>query len=259
MSTVLEYYETVEVPLIPIIVSMEKEGYLIDLGFAKEYGDELSRESEEYGRRVFAALGDINLNSPVQLKTAIEEYIGKTIENTDANRTLKPLAKEYPVIAELLKYRETNKLLSTYVDALPTLIKEKTGRIHTQFNQNGAKTGRFSSGGGGSFNVQNQPAEARKMFVAPDGYYIVNADFSAQEVRIIASESGEEVLLDAFAEGRDAYASLASEFFDKAYEECYKIPNGDDNEESKRMKVFLLLLLYCASNYCYKLEIDIKK
>lgn len=257
MPTVLEYFETVEVPLIPIIVAMEKEGYLIDLEFAKEYGDELRKESEEYGRRVFEALGDINLNSPVQLKTAIEDYIGKSIENTDANRSLKPLAKEYPVIADLLKYRETIKLLSTYVDALPTLIKEKTGRIHTQFNQNGAKTGRFSSGGGGSFNVQNQPAEARKMFVAPDGYYIVNADFSAQEVRIIASESGEEVLLDAFAEGRDAYASLASEFFDKPYEECYKLPNGDDTEERKRMKVVLLMSMYGASKYGLAQALDI--
>lgn len=249
MPGVLEYYETVEVPLIPIIVAMEKEGYVIDLDFAKEYGDELRKEAEEAGKKVFAGFGDININSPVQLKTAIESYIGKSIENTDANRTLKPLAKEFPIIADLLKYRETNKLLSTYIDALPTLIKEKTGRIHTQFHQNGAKTGRFSSGGGGSFNIQNQSPKARRMFLAPDGYYIVSADFAAQEVRMIASESGEEVLLDAFERGVDAYASLASEFFNKPYEECYKLPNGDDTEERKRMKVVLLMSMYGASKY----------
>lgn len=257
MPTVLKYFETIEIPLIPIIVDTEREGYEIDLEFAKVYGDELRKEADEAGRKVFSELGDINLNSPVQLKTAIETYIGKPIENTDAKRTLKPLAKEFPIIAELLKYRETMKLLSTYIDALPTLIKEKTGRIHTQFNQNGAKTGRFSSGGGGSFNVQNQPSKARSMFVAPDGYYLVGADFSAQEVRIIASESGEQVLLDAFAEGRDAYASLASEFFGKPYEECYKLPNGDDTEERKRMKVVLLMSMYGASKYGLAQALDI--
>lgn len=257
MPEVLEYYETVEVPLIPIIVEMEKEGYVIDLEFAKEYGEELRKEAEGYGKRVFAVLGDINLNSPVQLKEAIEAHIGNPIENTNANQTLKPLARDYPIINDLLRYRETNKLLSTYIDALPGLIDENTGRLYTQFNQNGAKTGRFSSGGGGSFNVQNQPAEARKMFVAPVGYYIVNSDFSAQEVRIIASESSEEVLLDAFAEGRDAYASLASEFFDKPYGECYKLPNGDDTEERKRMKVVLLMSMYGASKYGLAQALDI--
>lgn len=249
MPGVLEYYETVEVPLIPIIVEMESEGYEIDLDFASVYGDELRKESEMRGERVFSVLGDINLNSPAQLKNAIEAHVGKTIADTDAKRTLKPLSKEFPIIADLLKYRETNKLLSTYIDALPTLIKEKTGRIHTQFHQNGAKTGRFSSGGGGSFNVQNQPSKARELFVAPEGYYIVAADFSAQEVRIIASESGEDVLLEAFAKGVDAYATLASEFFGKPYEECYKLPNGDDTEERKKMKVVLLMSMYGASKY----------
>ncbi len=87
------------------------------------------------------------------------------------------------------------------------------------------------------------------MFIAPPGYFIVNADFSAQEVRIIASESGEEVLLDAFAKGVDAYATLASEFFGKPYDECYKLPNGSDTPERKKMKVVLLMSMYGASKY----------
>lgn len=249
MPTVLEYFETVEMPLMSVIAEMEAEGYEIDLEFARVYGDQLRKEAEMYGKRVFSVLGDINLNSPVQLKAAIEAHVGKSIEDTDAKRTLKPLAKQFPIIADLLKYRETNKLLSTYVDALPELIKPQTGRIHTQFHQNGAKTGRFSSGGGGSFNVQNQPQEARKLFVAPAGYYIVGADFSAQEVRIIAAESGEEVLLEAFAKGVDAYATLASEFFGKPYAECYKNADGSDTAERKQMKVVLLMSMYGASKY----------
>lgn len=249
LGNAYKYFTQVEVPLIRIVSEMEMGGYIIDQDFAKEYGEELRKEAEASKRKVDEVFGDINLNSPVQLKTAIEEYIGKPIENTDAKKTLKPLSKEYPIIAELLNYREKMKLLSTYIDALPDLIKPASGRIHTQFHQNGTKTGRFSSGGSGSFNMQNQPYEARKMFVAPPGYYIVNADFSAQEVRIIASQSGEDVLLKAFAEGRDAYASLASEFFGLPYEDCYKLPNGDDTEYRKRMKVVLLSSMYGASKY----------
>lgn len=257
MPTVLEYFETVEMPLIPIIVDMEMEGYEIDLEFAKDYGEELRKDSERLYAEIIAVLGDINLNSPIQLKDAIEAHIGREIENTNANQTLKPLSREFAVIKKLLDYREKAKLLSTYIDALPKLIKPKTGRLHTQFNQNGAKTGRFSSGGGGSFNIQNQPSEARRMYVAPRGYLIVNADFSSQEVRIIASESKEDVLLEAFAEGKDAYASLASEFFDKPYEDCYKNADGSDTEERKRMKVVLLMSMYGASKWGLAQALDI--
>lgn len=248
-GNILEYFESVEMPLLSIVSDMELRGYDIDTDYAKHIAEGLRKKAKKAHGRVVAEFGDINLNSPPQLKTAIETHIGKTIENTDAEKTLKPMAKEYPIISDLLEYREVSKLLSTYYDALPELINPKTGRIHTRLHQNGAKTGRFSSGGGGSFNIQNQSGEARKMFVAPDGYYIVNADFSAQEVRVIASESQEEVLLDAFARGRDAYATLASEFFGKPYEECYKLPNGDDTPERKQMKVVLLSSMYGASKY----------
>ncbi len=258
MPSVLEYYETVEVPLIPIVVEIEKEGYEIDLDFARKYSEDLHVKAKEYGRKVFATLGDINLNSPAQLKEAIERHIGKTIENTNAKSTLKPMAKDYPIISDLLKYREINKLLTTYVDVLPTLIKGKTQRVHTGLYPNGTVTGRFSSGSDrsdsnvtkdGLINIQNQPKEARKMFVAPDGYYIVSADFKAQEVRIIASESKEQVLLDAFRDGRDPYATLGSRYYGKPYEECFKLPNGDDTQVRKEMKVVLLQSLYGASKY----------
>src|SRR5690625_3783893 len=251
-GNILRYFEEVEMPLLSIVSNMELRGYDIDTEYAERIAEELREQAEAAYKRVVAEFGeDVNLNSPAQLKTAIERYIGKPIENTDAKKTLKPLAKDgrYPIINDLLEYREVSKLHSTYYDALPELINPRKGRIHTRLHQNGAKTGRFSSGGGGSFNIQNQSGEARKMFVAPPGYYIVNADFSAQEVRIIASESQEEVLLDAFARGRDAYATLASEFFGKPYEECYKLPDGSDTEERKQMKVVLLSSMYGASKY----------
>ena len=253
-GNLLEYFETVEMPLLPIVSEMEMNGYVIDREFAREYGDQLRKEAADSHAAVVEGLGDINLNSPAQLKTAIEAHIGKPIENTDAKQTLKPLSKKYPVIKELLNYREKTKLLSTYIDALPELIREQSRRLHANFHQNGTKTGRFSST---APNLQNQPSEARKMFVAPEGYYIVNADFSAQEVRIIASESKEDVLLRAFAEGKDAYASLASEFFGKPYEECYKNADGSDTEERKKMKVVLLMSMYGASKYGLAQALDI--
>ena len=248
-GNILDYFERVEMPLMSIVSDIELRGYEIDTDHAKQYAEKLREQAEKAHGNVVKHLGDINLNSLVQLKDAIEEHIGRTIKDTNAKNTLKPLAKEFPVISDLLEYREITKLLSTYYDALPQLINPKTGRIHTRLNQNGAKTGRFSSGGGGSFNIQNQSGDARKMFVAPEGHYIVNADFAAQEVRIIASLSQEEVLLDAFARGVDAYATLASRFFNKPYEECYKLPNGDDTPERSQMKVVLLSSMYGASKF----------
>src|SRR5690625_4060 len=214
-GNMLDYFLNVEMPLMTIVSDIELRGYDIDTDHAKQYAEELRKQASKAHDNVVKHLGDINLNSPEQLKGAIEAHIGRTIKDTNAKNTLKPLAKEFPVISDLLEYREITKLLSTYYDALPQLINPKTGRIHTRLHQNGAKTGRFSSGGGGSFNIQNQSGDARKMFVAPEGHYIVNADFAAQEVRIIASLSQEEVLLDAFARGVDAYATLASRFFNK--------------------------------------------
>src|SRR5699024_11329208 len=99
--------------------------------------------------------------SPAQLKDAIEAHIGREIKDTNAKNTLKPLAKEFPIISDLLEYREITKLLTTYYDALPQLINPKTGRIHTRLNQIGRAHGLNSSGGGGSFNIQNQSGDAR--------------------------------------------------------------------------------------------------
>src|SRR5699024_2658897 len=158
-GNILEYFETVEMPLIPIVAEMELNGYVIDREFASEYGNQLRKEAAESRDIVSKHLGDINVNSPKQLKEAIENHIGEEIENTDANKTLKPLAKKWPAIAELLNYREKNKLLSTYIDALPELIREKSGKLHASYHQNGTKTGRFSSS---NPNLQNQSPEARK-------------------------------------------------------------------------------------------------
>src|SRR5690606_30875030 len=154
-------------------------GYVIDLDFAKEYGEDLHNKAEELRKWLVEQLtpyhegnGEINLNSPAQMKPAVSKAIGRELPNMDAKKTLKPLAKEYELIEKLLEYRWAVKLSGTYIDALPTKQNPTTKRWHSRFNPMGTVTGRFSSGKdeedttGQGFNVQNQPDEARNMFVA---------------------------------------------------------------------------------------------
>ena len=243
MPEMLRYFETVEVPIIDLTFRMEKRGFDIDLEFAEEYGKRLDKQLEERYKAITAVLGDINLNSPVQLKDALEAHTGRTLASTDAKKVLKPLAKEFPVVAELLEYKADMKLNSTYIKAIPQLIDAKTGKLHTQFNPNGAKTGRYSSGGSG-INIQNQPGEARKMYVPPKGKVWVGADFKAQEIRCVASLSQEPVLVDGFANNRDPYATMASNFYDRPYEDVYKNDDGSDTKERKQFKVVWLATIY---------------
>lgn len=254
-GNIYEYFTNVEMPLMKVTSDIELTGYVIDEEYAGIYGDELAAGIVQMEEDLVRELGDINMNSPVQLKEALEKSIGKPLKNTSAKETLKPMAEDYPIINTLLKYREDSKTLNTYVRAIPQLLKS-SGRVHTALRQNGTVTGRFGSGEDknsvsrdGVINVQNQSPESRPLFVAPDNRLIVNADFKAQEVRIIASLSKEEVLLDAFARGVDAYATLASEFFNKPYEECYKNPDGSDTKARAQMKVVLLSSMYGASKY----------
>jgi DNA polymerase I len=238
MPNVLRYYETIEVPLLDAIVDMERTGFVIDTEFAKTYGEEMKRDIDAKEKSLLKALGDININSPTQLKPALERITKQKLDSTDAKKVLKPLAKQFPAVAELLEYKELTKLYSTYVSVLPELIHPKTGRLHARFNPMGARTGRFSSGGNG-VNLQNQPKTARKLFVAPEGWAILGGDFSQQEVRCLAYMTQEQTLLDAYEQGRDVYASMASEVYGKPYEEC-----GDGTFERKAMKVGVLSCMY---------------
>jgi DNA polymerase-1 len=262
MPTVLEYYRTVEVPLLYVIVDLEANGYILDLDFAKEYGEQLRARAEEIHAEIIEALtpfhtGEepLNLNSPQQMRPALSKAIGKELPNMDAKKTLKPLKGEHEIIAKLMEYKNITKLSGTYIDTLPTKQNPTTKRWHSRFNPMGTVTGRFSSGKdeedktNQGFNVQNQPAEARKMFVAPPGKVIVGADFKAQEIRCVAHLSGEPALIEAFEQNRDPYAMLAVRFTGKPYEEVNKNPDGSDTKERKMMKVAWLAALYGTSKY----------
>lgn len=262
MPTILEYYRTVEVPLLYVIVEMESNGYILDLDFAKEYGERLSKRAEELRTELIATLSpyhegseELNLNSQQQMLPALSKAIGQKLPNMDAKKTLKPLKGEHDVVAKLLEYKKITKLSGTYIDALPLKQNPTTNRWHSRFNPMGTVTGRFSSGKDEAdktdqgFNVQNQPQEARPMFVAPPGKVLVGADFKAQEIRCVAYLSGEEVLINAFLEERDPYAMMASNFYKRPYEEVNKNPDGSDTKERKQMKVVWLATLYGMSKY----------
>ena len=245
--SIWEYAVNVEMPLIYAVLEMERNGFNIDTKYAEKYGEELNSEKEEVAARITEVLGEINLNSPAQLKPALESHTGKTLSNTNA-KTLKKLSNDFEVVSDILRYKEITKLYGTYIDKLPKAIDESTGKLYGSYSPNGAKTGRFSSGGA-SGNMQNLPEEARPLFTSSPGKVIVGADFSAQEIRAVAYLSGEPVLIEAFKKGLDSYAMMASNFYDRPYEEVYKNPDGSDTKERKEMKVVWLATLYGMSNF----------
>lgn len=262
MPEMLRYYETVEVPLLPVIVELEANGYILDLDFAKEYGEKLRKEAEQLHKELIAELspyydgdGELNINSTQQLRPTLSKAIGRELPNLDAKRTLKPLRKEFPIIEKLLEYKRIIKLSSTYIDSLPQKQNPTTKRWHSRFNPMGTVTGRFSSGkdeevgNDNQFNVQNQPKEARRMFVAPPGKVIIGADFKAQEIRCVAYLSGEQVLIDAFNKDKDPYAWVASMYYKRPYHEVYKNPDGSDTPERKLFKTVVLAYIYGTSKW----------
>lgn len=272
MPSIYEYYTTVEIPLLYVIVAMESNGYVLDLAFAKEYGNRLHERANELREKLIEELTpyhegeeEINLNSSQQMKPALSKAIGKELPSMDAKRTLKPLAKGSPLVADLLEYKKIVKLSGTYIDALPTKQNPTTKRWHSRFNPMGTVTGRFSSGkdeedkSGQGFNVQNQPQEARPMFIAPKGKVLIGADFKAQEIRCVAYMSEEPVLIDAFLEERDPYASMASTFYKRPYDEVYKNDDGSDTKERKQMKVVWLATLYGMSDFSLADMLGVKK
>ncbi|MGG3561629.1 DNA polymerase [Neobacillus rhizosphaerae] len=244
------FYE-IESPLLPVVVDMERTGMLCDMEFGKEYGHELTEYLVELEKEIKAELGDINLKSPAQLQKVLyddfemEDVSGK--RSTD-KKTLEILSGELPVLETLLKYKDLFKLNSTYISALPEKVKSD-GRIHGQFNQDKTDTGRFSSS---EPNLQNLPARARKLVIAPDGKVIFGIDFSQIEPRVLSHITGDEELRKPYLTGGDLYATLASRTFKKPIEEC-----GDGSKYRKMMKTGLLAVMYGTSMWTLSKQLNI--
>lgn len=219
------FYE-VENPLIPVLTDMEFEGVRIDTDSLAELSKSLETESQEIEKRVYELAGvKFNLASPKQLGDVLFEKLKldpkakktKTGQYATGEEILSKLAGEHEIAQAILDYRQMVKLKSTYVDALPTMINEKTGRIHTTYNQFVAATGRLSSI---NPNLQNIPIrtdrgrEIRKAFVPRDeNHVLLAADYSQIELRIMAAFSKDESMIEAFKNGRDIHATTAAKIF----------------------------------------------
>lgn len=219
------FYE-IEMPLVRVIVDMERAGVLLDLNVLQELSVQINARLQELETRVFEMVGaQFNLNSPMQLSEALFEKLGLSSQGLERTATgkistaagaLENLRDQHPIIPLILEHRELSKLKGTYVDALPELVNPADGRVHTSFNQAGAVTGRLSSS---NPNLQNIPVRTelgrrvRGAFIAPQGSVLLSADYSQVELRILAHISQDPAFLEAFAQGQDIHASTAALLF----------------------------------------------
>ncbi|OOZ40021.1 DNA polymerase I [Solemya pervernicosa gill symbiont] len=225
-----QLFETVEMPLVPLLSDIERTGVLVDRKMLQQQSGELAIRMAEIVEQAHAeAGGEFNLSSPKQVQEILFGQLGlpvlkKTPKGapSTAEEVLQELAYDYALPKLILEYRSLSKLKSTYTDKLPKQISERSGRVHTSYHQAVAATGRLSSS---DPNLQNIPVRTeegrriRKAFIAPEGQIIVAADYSQIELRIMAHLSQDEGLLKAFASGEDVHRATAAEVFGVAPED----------------------------------------
>ena len=243
----MDLFRNMELPLVPVLARMELAGILVDTAYLEGLGDTLRAELAGLENGIHELAGSaFNINSTLQLRKVLFEVIGlpvlkktpKGAPSTDAS-VLAKLEDAHPIVARLLRYREIEKLRSTYVDGYLPLVAGD-GRIHARFNQTGAATGRLSSD---RPNLQNIPVRSetgrtiRRAFVAPEGCGFVVADYSQIELRILAHLSKDPGLLEAFSEGQDIHTATAARVFGAS-------PDQVDADLRRRAKAINFGLLY---------------
>jgi DNA polymerase-1 len=217
-----DLYERFELPLVRVLARMETHGIRVDREFLESLRKDLAEQCETYVQRIYAHAGkEFNVNSTPQLRTILFDELGlvpvkktKTGPSTDAD-SLQKMADEHPIVEDLLRYREVEKLRSTYADALPPLIAAD-GRIHATFKQTDTTTGRISSEAPNLQNVPVRTADGREMrraFVADPGWGILTADYSQIELRVLAHLAEDPGLIDAFDRGVDVHTATAAKVF----------------------------------------------
>ena len=231
-GNVTKLFNDIELPLVSVLTAMEIEGININTGFLKGLSVDLTEDINRLEKSIYEQAGEeFNIASPKQLGIVLFEKMElvkkpkktKTGQYATGEDILSYLAKEHEIIKDIQEYRQYKKLQSTYVDALPNEVNPKTGRIHTQYMQAVAATGRLSSN---NPNLQNIPIrtergkEVRKSFIPRDeNYVLLAADYSQIELRIIAALSAEENMMEAFKNGEDIHASTAAKVFNVPLDE----------------------------------------
>ena len=290
LERVADVFREIEMPLIEVVFDMEVQGVDIDTELAKQLKDKYTyymnlavdnfkaqiielevagafdelrvKHPDKFNK--ISELGDIKINIASNAQLVILFYDVLKLDPPKGQRSvgeeqLKQL--HHPLVDCILEYRGMSKLLSTYIEAIPNHIAKKDGKLHANFNQYGAKTGRFSSS---DPNLQNIPSKTKKlsdgtvidaghdirqMFIAGEGNVIIGGDFSQQEPRCLAHMSQDENMINAYLHGKDLYATIASKLYNKPYEECKEFrPDGTVNPEGKQrrssVKPILLGIMY---------------
>ncbi|KAF3997371.1 DNA polymerase I [Glaciimonas immobilis] len=246
-------YEKIEVPTAVVLQKIERNGVLIDAGLLKTQSNEIGKHLLEIEQQAYTLAGQpFNLNSPKQLGEIFFEklqlpIIKKTPSGAPSTdeEVLQKLAEDYPLPKILLDYRSLSKLKSTYTDKLPKMINGNTGRVHTNYAQAVAVTGRLSSNDPNLQNIPIRTAEGRRIreaFIAPENSLIVSADYSQIELRIMAHISGDENMLRAFADGIDIHRATGAEIFGVLAQDV-------SNEQRRYAKVINFGLIYGMSAF----------
>ena len=254
-------YRELELPLVKVLADMEMAGVKLDVNKLKKLSEELQEELDELEAQIYKKSGvKFNINSPKQLGEVLFEKLNlpliKKTKKTKGYSTdmevLKELASLHEVPALVLKYRQLSKVKSTYIDSLPQMINPQTGRVHTSYNQTVTATGRLSSS---DPNLQNIPIrgdlgkKVREAFIAEEGNYLLSADYSQIELRVMAHMSGDENLINAFKRGEDIHSATAREVF------------GDldlpADEKRRRAKIINFSIIYGTSAYSLSKELGV--
>ena len=261
--TLLHVFTNIDMPLVPILSQVERQGALVDGRMLKQHSAELADRLKELVELAWEQAGDtFNLDSPKQLQTIFYEKLGLPVlkktpggKPSTAEAVLVDLARDFELPATLLSYRGLAKLKSTYTDKLPLDINAETGRIHTSYHQAVAATGRLSSSDPNLQNIPIRNAEGRRIrqaFLPPAGYKIMAADYSQIELRIMAHLSGDQGLTKAFAEDQDIHRATASEVFDVA-------PEAVSDDQRRSAKAINFGLIYGMSAFGLGKQLSISR
>ena len=260
-----DLFNDIEIPLLSVLADMELEGINLDKEFLNSLSEDLNNDIKNLEEKIYAAAGEeFNIASPKQLgeilfnklKLVEKPKKTKTGQFSTAEDVLSYLAKDHEIIQNVLNYRGLAKLKSTYVDALPEQVEESTGRVHTDYMQTVAATGRLSSN---NPNLQNIPIrtergrQVRKAFVPRDeNHTLLAADYSQIELRIIAALSEEETMIKAFQDGEDIHASTAAKVFNVPLEEVTR-------EQRSNAKTINFGIIYGVSAFGLSNQTDLTR
>ena len=259
-----EVFQNIEMPLMPVLARMERNGVVLDTDTLKEVENDFTVRLQTLEKDIYELAGhEFTINSPRQVgevlfgELKLSEKVKKTKSGqySTSEEVLRDLHSNHPIVQKILDYRGLKKLLSTYVEALPKLINPATGHIHTSFNQAVTATGRLSSS---NPNLQNIPVrgedgrEIRKAFIPEAGEIFFSADYSQIELRIMAHLSGDEHMIEAFNAGHDVHAATAARIFHKDIKDISK-------DERRKAKTANFGIIYGISAFGLAERMDVSR